>query len=591
MPETSTSVIPALSDDEIEARVGPQSFQRGKQYFRDRAIFEARQQGMTIKARSLGSSGGPYRLHVTFGPDGIASANCSCPVGGGGYCKHIAALLLTWRARPEEFLAVEEVNRALEARSKEELIALIKQMLAQEPELESLLEVPLPVAGKRSAPVDPQIYRRQAAAVFSQAEDRWGPPDDVAEQLLAITSIGDGFAGQKDFASAAAVYEAVALESLENFESYDDESGAMHEVISECAVALGECLRNEQDRAVRERILRTLFAVYRFDVDFGGVGLGEEVPELLMDQTTPEERKAVAGWAREAIPGGDDWSSNWRRQAFGALLLDLEMDELDDEAYLRVCRETGRVHDVVDRLLSLDRVEEAVQAAQGTSDYELLSLADIFVRHQHGDLAEELMVDRANRTEDTRVLDWLKDRYKFRGEPAALEMAEKLLRTRPDLTRYRELRELARKAGQWETVRPRALTFLREQRWNDLLVAIYLDDGEIDQALQALRELGSPVVGYGYGLYGGKPLALQVAEAAAATRPDAALEIYGQQVERLIAGRSRPYYAEAARLLVEMRDIYDQFDRGEEWSIYLEDLRNRYRSLRALKDEMAAAGL
>src|SRR5437763_17071823 len=96
MPETALGTIPALSDDEIQARVGSQSFARGKQYFRDRAIFDARQQGLTLKGRSLGTSGGPYRVHVTFGPDGISSANCSCPVGGGGYCKHVAALLLTW---------------------------------------------------------------------------------------------------------------------------------------------------------------------------------------------------------------------------------------------------------------------------------------------------------------------------------------------------------------------------------------------------------------------------------------------------------------------------------------------------------------
>lgn len=118
MAEVSVSTIPALSDAEIQARVGAQSFQRGEQYFRDRAIFEARQQGMTLKGRSHGSSGGPYRLYVTFGSNGISSANCSCPVGAGGHCKHIAALLLTWRELPEEFLEVEELEKTLEERAR-----------------------------------------------------------------------------------------------------------------------------------------------------------------------------------------------------------------------------------------------------------------------------------------------------------------------------------------------------------------------------------------------------------------------------------------------------------------------------------------
>ena len=59
----------------------------------------------------------------------IADAHCSCPVGGGGRCKHVAALLLTWQAKPETFAPVEDLAQALERRSKAELIALIQQML------------------------------------------------------------------------------------------------------------------------------------------------------------------------------------------------------------------------------------------------------------------------------------------------------------------------------------------------------------------------------------------------------------------------------------------------------------------------------
>ncbi len=146
---------------------------------------------------------------------------------------------------------------------------------------------------------------------------------------------------------------------------------------------------------------------------------------------------------REAIPKGEASTTSWRREAYGGFLLDLELDTLDDEAFLRVCRETGRVHDLADRLLSLGRIEEA----------------------------------------------------------------------------------------------------------------------------------------------------LQVARAVAETRPHAALEIYRQQVERLIDGRNRGSYGEAARLLAQMRGIYTKLGESEAWSSYIEELRERYRSLRALKEELAAAGI
>jgi hypothetical protein len=61
-------------------------------------------------------------------------------------------LLLTWRERPEAFGEAAEIDAALEGRSKDELIALVKQMLRLRPDLESLLEMPLPAGGSITAP-------------------------------------------------------------------------------------------------------------------------------------------------------------------------------------------------------------------------------------------------------------------------------------------------------------------------------------------------------------------------------------------------------------------------------------------------------
>ena len=590
---TSMTTIPPLTEDEIRSRVGQTSFQRGKQYFRDGAIFDARQQGMTLKARCAGSRPQPYRVRITFDERGIASANCSCPVGEGGYCKHTAALLLTWLERPEEFAAVEDEDTALERRSKEELIALVKQMLRQQPELESLLEVPLPTGGRRAAPVNPETYRRQAAAAFRRGDYEWGAEAGIADELLAITAIGDGFAEQQDYASAVTIYEQVALEVLEHYEEFHDESGDLGEVIDECVAGLGRCLEVEQDAASRERILHALLAIYRFDIDeAGGVDLGAEATELILEHATPEERRTVASWVREAIPEGTSWMSNWRRQAYGGFLLDLESDTLDDETFLQVCRQTGRTDDLVGRLLVLGRVDEATREAEQAGDYNLLELADIFVEHDQGDVAERLMLERSRQSQDRRVPDWLKNYYKARGKAApALELAEKVFRMGPGFDgfeRYKELRQLAEQTGRWDAMRPELLELLRKTGEIDLLVRMYLDEGEIDQALDTLRAEGARGPGY---LYGYGSLALQVARAAEETRPRAALEIYGEQVERLIKQRGRGSYQEAARLLTKVRSLYQRLGEGDTWESYIAELRDQNRSLRALKEELAAAGL
>ena len=134
-------------------------FQRGQNYYRMGAIYNQRRQGMAIKSQCSGSYQDFYRQEVEFNEKGILSADCSCPVGDGGYCKHTIALLLTWVNDPDSFAELEALDRTLEERSKEELIALIKEMLDQAPELSSLLDLPL--LAKSNELIDLGSIRRQ----------------------------------------------------------------------------------------------------------------------------------------------------------------------------------------------------------------------------------------------------------------------------------------------------------------------------------------------------------------------------------------------------------------------------------------------
>jgi uncharacterized Zn finger protein len=582
-----------VTAEEIRAHVGDQSFSRGQQYFRDGAICDARRQGATLKARCEGSSANAYRVEATVEGGRITQAHCSCPVGDSGHCKHVAALLLTWQANPGQFTELPAVDAALEQRSKAELIALIKQMLRQEPDLEWLLEAPLPAAGQPAAPVNPETYRRQAAAIFRGAGDEWGVEDDIADGLLAINAIGDGFVEQQNFAGAAAVYSAVLSQVLENYETYQDQDGELGHVVSVCAKGLGQCLvGQERDPETREVILEELFDVYRFDRDHGSLGWSEGVPELLVDHTTPEERRVIAEWVREALPQGTDWSANYKREAYGGLLLDLEAETLNDETFLGICRETGRNQDLIDRLLTLGRLEEATQEAERVEDYPLLGLVELFIQHGHAEVAERLMVERSGRTQDSRILEWLKNRYIARDDKqAALELAERIFRARPGLSEYQEIRSLAVPLGRWEALRPELREVLQQQRHSGLLIQVYLDEGEIDQALAAVKEQPRGWSGGWGGGYHGDEMRLKVARAAEETRPRAALEIYRQAAERRIEERGRGNYQEACTLLKKARALYHRLEENQTWSAYIAALRERNRSLRALKEEMAAAGL
>ena len=357
-----TTNLTSLTQADIQCWVGSASFQKGMPYFSRGAIYDTRLQGQTLKAHCRGSQADSYTLQATLGPAGIASASCSCPVGAGGRCKHVAALLLTWVDAPDFFKAIEDLAAALEARSKAELIALIQQMIQREPDLEMLLEMPHPGIDSGEKPLDAQIIRRQVEHAFRSPngdwEMGWGDPYEIVAELQTLFDLAGQYQAQNSFGHAATIYRTVA-ETVLDYEDavVQDDDNWLGSVIDDCVEGLGECMDSTTDAVQRESILKALFDIYAWDLKEGGIDIGDGVPDILLEQTTPQERQMISGWIRPALHGMGDWA----RQSLGGLLLDLQADEMDDESFLDACRQTGRLNDLVDRLLTLTRIDEAVR--------------------------------------------------------------------------------------------------------------------------------------------------------------------------------------------------------------------------------------
>jgi uncharacterized Zn finger protein len=594
-----SSTVPKVAVAAILDRVGEKSFERGEKYFRSGAIFDAKRQGLTIKARCEGSQGGPYRVSVTFDAKGkVAEAECSCPVGDGGYCKHVAALMLTWRARPGEFVEVEDVESSLERRSKPELIALVKQMLRREPDLERLLETPLPGSRGRSKQASPDVYRRQAAAVFRG----YDPYDHgygygyggsgVADELEPLLDDADTFLAQGDPAAASAVYEGVADALSEHYETVDDESGDLAEVFARCVEGLGTCLKElKGEPARREAILKALVAAH--DFDYGDAAA--DVPDLIVEYATVEERRTVAGWLRDKLSKrGRDEFSRYRREGYARFLVELEKDVLSDEDHLRICREAGLAPELIGRLLKLGRTEEAVAELKRAQDHEILRLADLFVARRQGELAEQVIRERLAKSKGwSRVqwMEWLKRRAHARRDRAAVrELAESIFHEQPSFERYKELRQLAGKSGGWDALRTKLLERLEKSDRADL-IRVYLDEGLLDEAIAAVQAKVKSRSPYDYGASYGYGMRLEVAKAAEAKRPRAALELYRDHAERLIEARGRENYKVACRYLKKVKALHETLGESKEWDYYVGVLRERNRTLRAFQEELKTAKL
>ncbi len=183
-------------------------------------------------------------------------------------------------------------------------------------------------------------------------------------------------------------------------------------------------------------------------------------------------------------------------------------------------------------------------------------------------------------------MEWLQKYYRTLGNAAAeLEVTRTLFQTQPFLRHYQELRDLAKATWSLGDTMDRGARFPGAGTEHSTL-----DPNRPGRRRHRPRLGTARKDSYGYSYYGYGNIALEVARAAEETRPREARELYRQHAERLIAQRGRQNYQEACKYLAKMRALYEKLGEGEAWTSYLTALREQNRNLRALKEELAAAG-
>jgi hypothetical protein len=121
-----------LSEAEIRSRCSEASFERGQRYYAGGGVQQRMQRDGGIEARVAGSQ--LYRVTIRQ-RSGVVEAFCSCPYDRGGDCKHVVATLLAWLHESESFRSATDLETALAARSKAELISILSDIAAAYPHL------------------------------------------------------------------------------------------------------------------------------------------------------------------------------------------------------------------------------------------------------------------------------------------------------------------------------------------------------------------------------------------------------------------------------------------------------------------------
>lgn len=600
--------LPPLTEGILRAQFDPAVWQRGRPYVRDGSVRHLSRYGATLRALVSGSAPHPYRVEATLGPKGIIKAYCTCPVGSFGECKHVAATLQRWLDAPEKATEREPPALALQAMDKDALVALALRMLDKYPDLEAMLATPRAAEGP-SGEATASRYRDRAADALGVGDgddhddedddgddryddyyDGYGGPGGDSAALDTLVAEGDAFAAREEYRAATAAYIGIASAILDGYEEMPgfeyDESGEVLAVAGKCLDGLQACLPHETDPEHRAEIVETIYQIDGFDYGIPGQGA---VWSFLAAQATPDEKRMLVGWLHDALGPHPDAIS---RHITGRHILALEGDTYDDTAYLRLCEAMGLTIERITRLVALGRNDEAIRALHDVEGADVLAAAQLLSGAGQADAAERFVQARANETNDLRLWEWLRDRLRERGDAGgAQRIAERVFRAAPTLPRYAAVRDLARERAMWESVRPEMLDAVRPLPHRDTHISILLDEGDHEGAVALTLTMMTPelrALPYGGGSY---YRAVVVAETVTETHPDGAREIYAREAERLIAQKKREAYAEAARHLARVRDLFDRTDRFDDWLAYRDDLRQRYRTLRALREEMESAGL
>ncbi len=619
-----------LTEDTIRNHTDVGSFSKGQSYFRNGYIVGPVLRGSNLRAMSMGHSGGPYKVEVTLAPvdepqpGPITSYSCSCPRGG--FCKHIVALLLLWIHSLEEIEVRADIATLLKDRSREELLAIITELLKREPELDEWVEIALSTsasapgsAGKLS--VNLSTIKRQVSSVFSQRSYEWGEASEIADKLSNLVEMGDRYADAGQWANAQVVYIAVVEQSIEHYDEVQDEDGDLNVVITDCGQGLARCLDAQPDLETADRlspetrisILKTLYDIWEHDRNYGSWEGEESLPEFIARVADADERAQIEGWLRATLKkdNGSEYHEKWDRGPRVHFLLALrERDGLSDEDILAEYRQAELYEDLAERLLEMGRIDDAFAVARKRLDatHEVTNFADKVLRlddQWRGKaltfVEDKLWEEKEKRNSDA-YLGWLEDKYlKYSMVDKAFDAAHRRFKISPSDHTYGSVKLAANLPGQpeglWDRTRPTLISTLEAKGdWGDL-INIYLSEELVSDALAALAKLeagprhSSWSRGYQYYDTGLADAQNRVAKAAERDYPGEARAIYQHLAERYIEVRGRDSYQRAAEALARVKVLYAKQGLDDEWKAYITNLRTQNKSLRALKEEFDRRGL
>lgn len=583
-----------LTEAIIRSLSTPQSFERGKRYYRSGAVYNTARQGSVLTGECEGSIAPAYRLRIELDEAGVSSAYCTCPYDMGGCCKHIVALLLTYLDKPEEFLERKEVAEMLAGLDREDLARLIARLVDRDPDLYEWLEMTIPAAnasakaqetiprGKRRTQVSVQTYRRRVKNIlhsldgYRMSEAYW-MMGGMAGQLDEVAASADAFLNAGDAEGALTILMVLLEEVANSYGQFDDSNGELGGLLSELGQPLAEAiLSTDMSKADRQKLMEHLEPIVAELLNYGIDGL-EVALEALEQGWSQIDKDSELEEDQEAW--SDEEESKWYGEAdlTQAKLNVLERQGRIDE-YLNLCQQSGEYRRYALKLLDLGRKDEAISVSMNNLSHAEEALEIAQKLRDLGEVRDAISVGEHGLFlpgHKHALGSWLgpMEEAQERSEQA-IQAYMAAFASLPSIELYRTLKSLA--SEDWDGLSRTIMDALTVTSHADVLVDVYLLEGEWDAAIHVADQTG----------YWGYPLIEKVADGVLTHRPDWVIQVSIKQAEGLIEKKQSKYYAAAARWLAKAKKAYTISSNQAEWQAYLSNLKATYARRPALQAEL-----
>ena len=582
-----------VTEATIQALATDQSYARGENYYHSGSVLDLSKRGNALLAHVEGSSYEPYEVTVELSEHGVTEAYCTCPYNRGGYCKHIVAALLAHIREPGRVTERPQVADLLADLGRDELLDLLTGLLAQQPRLVDWVEMRVTTqavegteesAGQprqRRTPVDPEPYRKRAQYVVSSYDvSDWRGGRDAVSEIQDLVENARPFVEANDGRNALLILEAVTEVFIEHWYEVDREGTASGMLFADLGSLFAEAIltahlsaeerENWADKLTAWQAELEDYAIDEgFDAAIGAAVQGWDYPPL----------QAVLG-GHITIKGAWEDEAPWYADDLALARLNVLDRQGRTTEYLYLAEAEGQTALYLTMLVKLERVQEAVDYAMqhmATTD-DALALAQALREHDRP--VEALKIAQHGLTlhgETQTLARWTRDFAAGAGQPAlALQAARAAFAQSHSLEDYKAAQATA--GEDWASVKPELLAVLATADHAYGKIDIYLHEGMVDQAVQAID----------HGSYWGYNTVERVVDAAWQSHPDWAIRQCKKQAEPIMdAGKSKHYH-HAVRWLEKARRAYLRAEREEEWRAYLETLISKHARKYSLRPQLEA---